>query len=68
MNTLTVKAAPGVRVPVEDAPRRYIDELTAVTVNRTAYYQRQLMAGDLTEVQPSVAETIDKPLPVAPLK
>lgn len=45
--TLYVKALPGLRVPMEDAPRRYIDDVTAVNVPATAYYLRRLNDGDL---------------------
>ncbi|MCK7561602.1 MULTISPECIES: hypothetical protein [Citrobacter] len=47
MSQVTVKAAPGVMVPREDNPRRYITGEEPVTVEYTVYYQRQVMAGDL---------------------
>ena len=45
--TITVKAAPGVRVPMEGAPRKYITDSAPVTVTRTAYYIRRLKDKDL---------------------
>ena len=39
MNQICVKAAPGLRVPREDNPRRYI--------TATAYYLRRLKNGEL---------------------
>ncbi|SLM62631.1 MULTISPECIES: DUF2635 domain-containing protein [Dickeya] len=49
MSQITVKAAPGVRVPREENARRYIDD-APVHVERTAYYLRQISAGDLVIV------------------
>lgn len=45
--TINVKAAPGVRVPIEGAARKYITDAEEVTVTRTAYYIRRLKDGDL---------------------
>ncbi|MEQ9943631.1 DUF2635 domain-containing protein [Pectobacterium aroidearum] len=50
MMKIKVKAAPGVHVPREDNGRRYITNETAVEVELTAYYQRQLNTGDLVVV------------------
>lgn len=47
MEKIKVKAAPGVQVPREDSPRRYIDPDAVTEVERTAYYLRQISAGDL---------------------
>lgn len=44
---IKVKAAPGVRVPVEGSARKYITDAEEVTVTRTAYYIRRLKEGDL---------------------
>lgn len=57
MKTLDVKAAPGVAVPKEDAPRKYIEGETAVTVPDTAYYRRRIADGDLILTNGSTAET-----------
>lgn len=50
MNTIIVQAAPGLRVPLEGAPRRYITDATPVTVPDSAYYRRRLADGDLLQV------------------
>jgi hypothetical protein len=58
--TIKVKAAPGVRVPMESAPRKYITDAAEVPVLRTAYYIRRLKDGDLirTDVaEPPTAKT-----------
>ncbi|RNM05863.1 hypothetical protein [Dickeya undicola] len=53
MSQITVKAAPGVRVPREENARRYITDDTEVQVESTsAYYLRQISAGDLLIVAP----------------
>lgn len=44
---MLVIAAPGLKVPREDNPRRYITDATAVDVPETAYYLRRLSDGDL---------------------
>ncbi|MBS3893083.1 DUF2635 domain-containing protein [Serratia marcescens] len=49
MAQLTVKAAPGLRVPMEGAPREYITDGEAVPVARSPYYLRRLAEGDLVE-------------------
>ncbi|WP_337062487.1 hypothetical protein [Serratia fonticola] len=49
MAQLTVKAASGIRVPVEGSPREYITDSTAVSVERTPYYLRRLAECDLLE-------------------
>ena len=49
MNQIKVKAAPGVRVPMEGQARRYITDADPVTITLTAYYRRQMSAGDLLE-------------------
>lgn len=50
MNTITVKAAPGVQVPKEGAPRQYITESEPQAVPGSAYYLRRLDDGDLVRV------------------
>ena len=47
MVMLLVRAAPGLRVPREDAPRRYITDDQPVSVPATAYYLRRLHNGEL---------------------
>ncbi|MCF7963974.1 MAG: DUF2635 domain-containing protein [Methylobacter tundripaludum] len=46
-----VKAAPGVRVPIEGKPKSYI-EADVVEVEETAYYTRRIADGDLLVVKP----------------
>ncbi|EAR0211234.1 DUF2635 domain-containing protein, partial [Salmonella enterica] len=46
MKQLTVRAADGLHVPLEDNPRRHIGA-EPVTVPDRAYYRRLLRAGDL---------------------
>ncbi len=58
--TIKVKAAPGIQVPQEDNPRRYIGPDEAVTVARSAYYLRQVRAGDLLIVPDDEATTAAK--------
>jgi hypothetical protein len=47
MNTLQVKAAAGLSVPMEDKPRIYITDAEVATVADSTYYQRRLADGDL---------------------
>ncbi|TQN84359.1 UNVERIFIED_ORG: uncharacterized protein DUF2635 [Citrobacter freundii] len=46
MNLMKVKAAPGVKFPMEDNARKYITT-EAVNVENTAYYRRAVQDGDL---------------------
>ena len=46
---MQVKAAPGLQVPLERDPRRYIDDSATVEVPHTHYYVRRLADGDLVE-------------------
>lgn len=73
MTLINVKAAPGVRVPYEDHPRRYITEAEAVSVERSAYVLRRLAEGDLLEAAapaapdaPAAAPSVIKPAAAAP--
>ncbi|QAX77805.1 hypothetical protein D5F51_04140 [Yersinia hibernica] len=50
MTILKVKAVGGVRVPYQHNARKYIEGDEAVTVQNTAYYLRQIAAGDLTVI------------------
>lgn len=47
---LKVKAAKGVRVPVEGRPHNYIEQ-EVVEVENTLYYQRRIADGDLIVVE-----------------
>lgn len=53
---MLVKAAPGVKVPVEGMPRRYIEQ-TPVEVPDTPYYRRRITDGDLMVAPASRAAT-----------
>lgn len=44
---ITVKAAAGVRVPMEGMPRRHITDAAPVAVPDAAYYRRRIADGDL---------------------
>lgn len=44
---LTVKAAPGLKVPREDKPTTYIVDAAAVQVPDSPYYRRRIADGDL---------------------
>lgn len=45
--TVLVRAAAGLKVPMEGNPHRYIDEYQAIAVEESAYYLRCLEYGDL---------------------
>jgi len=55
VKTITVKAAPGVKVPKEGAPREYITEDAPEAVPGSAYYLRRLDDGDLIRVEDAPA-------------
>jgi hypothetical protein len=50
MTTLNVKAAPGLQLPKEGAPRTYITDAEAVQVQDSHYYRKAIADGDLVEV------------------
>lgn len=52
---ITVKAAAGLRVPVEGVPRRHITDDKPMAVPGTAYYRRRIADGDLVVVPDEVA-------------
>ena len=49
---MIVKAAPGVKVPLENQPYAYIEQVS-VEVDDSVYYQLRIADGDLIEVQPT---------------
>lgn len=49
---MIVKAAPRVKVPLENQPYAYIEQ-EPVEVDDSVYYQRRIADGDLIEVQPT---------------
>ncbi|QMT39996.1 DUF2635 domain-containing protein [Neisseria shayeganii] len=53
--SLLVQAAPGLKVPMDGQPHRYITDDTPVAVAETAYYLRCLDYGDLVRVTPEAA-------------
>ncbi|MDO4693049.1 MAG: DUF2635 domain-containing protein [Eikenella sp.] len=48
--SLWVRAAPGLKVPMDGQPHRYITDAEPVAVAATAYYLRCLDYGDLVRV------------------
>ncbi|EML3781406.1 hypothetical protein AB8034_004738 [Enterobacter roggenkampii] len=60
MSKIKVKAASGLSVPREDNARRYITDAAPLEVENTAYYQRQVMTGDLIIVTDSDKNTKNK--------
>lgn len=60
MSKIKVIAAKGLNVPREDNARRYISDAASLEVENTAYYQRQVMAGDLIVVTSSDKNTKSK--------
>ncbi|WP_370607939.1 hypothetical protein [Citrobacter meridianamericanus] len=61
MNQMKVKAATGVKVPREENARRYITSDSNVTVEDSAYYRRQISAGDLILVTSTDNKKAGKP-------
>ncbi|WP_222422502.1 hypothetical protein [Yersinia rohdei] len=64
MTILKVKAVGGVRVPYQHNARKYIEGDETVTVQNTAYYLRQIAAGDLIVVVDKVAAVESEGAPV----
>ncbi|EBT6739847.1 DUF2635 domain-containing protein [Salmonella enterica] len=62
MKQLTVRAADGLHVPLEDNPRRHIGA-EPVTVPDRAYYRRLLRAGDLLDATATPTETVTTATP-----
>lgn len=50
---LRVKAAPGLKVPMENKPHDYITDAEAVEVPESAYYLRRVADDDLIEEEPA---------------
>lgn len=44
-----VRAASGLKVPLETKPRKYITDAADVTVPATAYYLRRMSSGELLD-------------------
>lgn len=47
---MKVKAAAGVKVPMEGAPRKYITDAQEQEVPASAYYRRRVAEGDLVVI------------------
>ena len=47
---MEVKAASGLKCPMEGTPRKYIDDATAVAVADSAYYRRLVEDGSLVNM------------------
>lgn len=47
---MRVQAAPGLKVPREEDPRKYITDAEPVEIEMTGYYVRRMADGDLVEV------------------
>lgn len=47
---MRVQAAPGIKVPREDDPRKFITDSEPVELEMTGYYIRRMSDGDLVEV------------------
>jgi len=50
---MKVKAAPGLRCPIEGKPRKYITDTKAVEVAENAYYARLVSDGSLVRTDGS---------------
>lgn len=63
---ITVKAAPGIKVPREDKPTAYIDDTNPAIITPSAYYRRRIADGDLfvlDGVQPASLTDAEQPTP-----
>ena len=65
MKTINVRAAVGLKFPMEYSAHRYIEQ-EAVEVPDSTYYQRALASGDLVQVpvlEPKTEAVIESELP-----
>lgn len=58
---ISVKAAPGIKVPREDKPTVCIDDATPVRVVSSVYYHRRVADGDLMLLGPAEARAATLP-------
>ena len=67
MSQIYVKAAPGLKLPREENPRKYIDENDAVQVEGTHYYLKAVIDGDLIKLDEKEVAALSaaKPAPSA---
>lgn len=61
---MRVQAAPGLKVPREDDPRKYITDAEPVEIEMTGYYIRRMSDGDLREVAAAQADPTTAPASV----
>lgn len=54
--TIKVKAAPGLKVPMAGKPHEYISDAEAVDIPNAAYYLRCIEYGDLVVVKETKAK------------
>jgi hypothetical protein len=66
VNTITVRAAPGLRVPMEGMPRRYITDAAPVAVADSAFYRRRIADRDLLLVPAKAAAAKPEAAPQTP--
>ncbi len=66
MTIITVKAAPGMRVPYEDNARKYITEDKPMSVLETTYYLRRLADKDLVRCEAESAADTPTPTDASP--
>jgi len=60
MTPITVKASPGLKVPLEGAARRYITDADPATVPASPYYLRRIADGDLVRLPETAAKAKTK--------
>lgn len=60
---MRLQAAPGLKVPREDDPRKYITDAEPVEIEVTGYYIRRMSDGDLLEVAAAQADPTPAPAP-----
>lgn len=63
---ITVKAAPGLRVPMEGMPRRYITDAALAVVPDSAFYRRRIADSDLLLVPAKAAAAKPEAAPQTP--
>lgn len=62
---MRVQAAPGIKVPREDDPRKYITDTEPVELEMTGYYIRRMSDGDLVEAPVSAPAPVAAPATTA---
>lgn len=54
---MKIQAAPGLKVPRDDNPRKYITDSAPVEIEMTGYYIRRMSSGELIEVKTTTTKT-----------